>query len=350
MQRITIPPAAYWGAWALAGAYNFCRDIFDAPWQFLLPFNIAHFTTWALLGVLVMPIMRRYPLRAHWKPWLFHLVLGAIVTQIDITIGHLIVQQTLGYARKLNLLELSILAFKSCFHLGLLTYWCFLGTVQGIDGFKLVRTRERQIAEQKTAFVNAQLQSLRTQLQPHFLFNTLHAIASFMHYDVPTADRMLNRLSELLRISLQETGSPVIALKREMDFIRAYLDIEKIRFEDRLKVQWQVSDALHEFPVPPFILQPLVENAIKFAVAPRAAGGNIVIRAYLEGPFLLLEVEDDAVAAQPQMKGFGIGLSNTRKRLDTLYGHGQRLELRRQDERTVARIRIPVENELALAA
>ncbi len=161
---------------------------------------------------------------------------------------------------------------------------------------------------------------------------------------------MLNRLSELLRISLQETGSPVIPLKREIDFIEAYLDIEKIRFEERLRVQWDVPASLHDFPIPPFILQPLVENAIKYAVAPRAAGGNIIIRAYRDGHCLVLEVEDDASGAQPQLKGFGIGLSNTRKRLETLYGHGQRLDLLRLDEHTVARISIPTQEELALAA
>lgn len=344
------PRLTYCAAWLVAGTYIFCRDIFYAPWQILILEIGSHFAVWAGLGLFAIPLMRRYPLRLHWQPWLFHIVVGAIFTQVDITQAHWILAHTLDAGSNKSLLDIAVSAFKGCFHLSYLTYWGLLGVIQGLDAQKLAQARELQVAEHKTAFVQAQLQSLKTQLQPHFLFNTLHSVSSMMHYDVPTADRMLNRLSELLRISLRETATSIVSLKQEMEFIEAYLEIEKIRFEQRLDVAWAIPDHLQGSSIPPFILQPLVENAIKYGVAPRAAGGSIVIRAYAENDALLLEVEDDAPESIPQKPGFGIGLSNTRSRLETLYGSDQRFELIRAGMGTIARIRLPLFPLVKLAA
>ncbi len=214
--------------------------------------------------------------------------------------------------------------------------------VQGLDALNRARHSEVRAEQHKSAFVRAQLQSLKLQLQPHFLFNTLHAIGSLMHYDVKTADRMLNRLSDMLRTSLRESDNSAVTLRQEMAFIEAYIEIEKIRFEHRLEVQWMIPEDLQGNAIPPFILQPLVENAIKYGVAPRADGGNIVIRAYQGSAGLMLEVEDDAPAGTAQQKGFGIGLSNTRSRLEALFGEGKHFELVREGAGTIARICIPV--------
>lgn len=185
-----------------------------------------------------------------------------------------------------------------------------MGVVQGLDTLQLARRRAVQVAEHQTAYGNAQLASLRLQLQPHFLFNTLHAIGSLMHYDVATADRMLNRLSDMLRTSLREADKPVVTLRQEIAFIEAYNEIEKIRFEERLGVAWDIAHELHECLVPPFILQPLVENAVKYGVAPRAAGGKI----------------------------------------EALYGAGPNLELVRTSTGTTARIRSPHHTAMLAAA
>lgn len=337
--QFSWPSRAYWCGWALAGLYNFGRGIFGPIVDGLI-FNAAHFGAWALIGVVAMPLIRRYPLRLHARSWLFHIVFGAAVTQVDITVGHWIFSALTGAYHDASALEIVYIAFRNCFHLGLLTYFAFVGVIQGLDALKLARRREVQVSEHKTAYVKAQLQSLRLQLQPHFLFNTLHAIGSLMHYDVATADRMLNRLSDMLRTSLRESDNPVVTLKQEMAFIEAYLDIEKIRFEKRLGVEWAIPEHLHDSAIPPFILQPLVENAIKYGIAPRAGGGNIVIRAYNDGAALMLEVEDDAPAQGAQQGGFGIGLANTRSRLEALYGAGQNFELVRAGSGTIARIRI----------
>lgn len=354
--KLTLPSKTYWCAWLIAGVYNFMQVGFGPQWTKAIVFSSAHFGTWAVLGLLAMPLMRRYPLGCHPGPWILHVVLGAVFTQIDITVGHLIVRAVTGAYRELGLWQLASVAFSSCFQLGLLTYWGFLGIVQGYDMQQVARQRQMQLAEQKTALVRAQLQSLNNQLQPHFLFNTLHAISSLMHYDVATAERMVTRLSELLRLALKEGRGPLVRLRKEMQFVQAYLDIEKIRFEERLNVTWQVPDSLLDHLIPPFILQPLVENAVKYGVAPYAAGGALILRVYIAQQQLVLEVKNDTPAKPVLGKGFGIGLANTRERLEALYGEQVRFELEHGDACTVARIRIPqaraelpVEEELAHA-
>jgi two-component system LytT family sensor kinase len=350
MKLPRLPGLHYWGAWTLAGMYNFTRDVIGSDWHMLLTFNVAHFAVWALLGIVLMPIMRRHPLRLRPGPWLFHIVVGAVFAQIDVTLGHILFDLAQGSPRHHTLLEQAMRGFLNCFHLALMTYWAFLGLVQGLDMLKQAREREVQLANQKTALVHAQLESLKLQVQPHFLFNTLHAIGSLMHYDLPTAERMLTRLSEVLRTSLRAHENAVVTLRQESAFIEAYLDIEKIRFEQRLAVLWDVPEELGAAPVPPFILQPLVENAIKYGIAPRAEGGTIAIRAYRQDDTLVLEVEDDAPAGTPQQQGFGIGLRNTRSRLETLYEKNQCFELLRGAGGTIARIRVPLQPALALAA
>jgi two-component system LytT family sensor kinase len=336
------PRLRYLGAWLLAGMYNFSRDVFSAPLLPLAMFNFAHFAVWAALGLLAMPLMRRYPLRRDLRPWLFHLAASAVFAQLDVTLGHLIFMAFTGQGQGLGLPEVARIAFVSCFHLAVLTYWCFLGVVQALDTQQLVRLREVQLAEHRTALVQAQLQNLRSQLQPHFLFNTLNVIASLMHYDVPAADRMLNRLGDLLRLSLRDTDKRLVRLEQEVALVEAYLDIERIRFERRLDVCWAIPAELRGSSIPPFILQPLVENAIKYGIAPRTAGGSVTIRAYAEADALLIEVEDDAPEGQARQPGFGIGLSNTRSRLEALYGAGKWLELVRAGAGTIARIRLPL--------
>jgi LytS/YehU family sensor histidine kinase len=339
MSKLVWPSRAYWVAWALAGGYNFLRGVFGEPLLENFVFNAAHFGVWALLGVLALPVIRRNPLQLNWRSWLFHLLFGSLLTQTDVTLGHWLFAALTGAYKTRSALDLFFIAFENCFHLGLLTYFGFVGVVAALER---ARVTELQVTQHKAARVEAQLHSLKLQLQPHFLFNTLHAVNALMHYDVGTADRMLNRLSDMLRISLRESDKPVVTLREEMRFIEAYVEIEKIRFEHRLAVEWIIPEHLQGNPIPPFILQPLVENAIKYGVAPRAAGGSIVIRAYADHAALTLEVEDDAPSQAEQQKGFGIGLSNTRQRLQALYGEGQSLELVRQAVGTIARIRIPL--------
>jgi two-component system, LytTR family, sensor kinase len=339
------PRLAYFGAWTLVALYFCWMNILTAPLRPLLVFNAAHFGLWALLGLALIPQMRRVPVRMHWRPWAFHVALGTASTLLVITLGHVIFFAFGGVDGPSSPWAIAKIAFLSCFHLALVTYFGMLAVVQAFDTSARARAEGLRASRTQAACVRAQLDALKIQLQPHFLFNTLHAIGSLMHYDVNTAERMLNRLSELLRMSLQETGNDTISLRRELDFVEAYVEIEKIRFEHRLAVTWDVPHALHGAAIPAFILQPLVENAIKHGVAPRAAGGRILIRAIAARGELVLEVEDDAPASLAAQRGFGIGLANTRSRLEALYGAGQRFELLRAGLGTVARVRLPLMGE-----
>jgi LytS/YehU family sensor histidine kinase len=342
--------AVHISAWLIAATYMYCMYVVFLPWRVVLTEVGAHFGTWMLLAWFAIPLIRCRPLRWHWRSWLFHLVLGIGFTLADIYIAHLVIELVRGEPHFLPSTGFFVSTFKSCFQLAFLIYLALVGIVQGRDALSLAHHRELQVEEHKAAFVQAQLQNLRTQLQPHFLFNTLNTVASLMHYDLASADRMINRLSELLRISLQEAGKPMVSLRQEMSFIEAYLQIEKIRFEHRLRVAWAIPESLHDHPIPSFLLQPLVENAIKYGVAPRTSGGSIVIRAYAKDDALLLEVEDDAPEALPGKEGFGIGLSNTRARLETLFGIRQKFELVRAGTGTIARIRLPLSASEVLAA
>lgn len=341
---------AYVGAWFIAAAYMYCMYVVFLPWRAVLTEVSAHFGAWMLLAWFAIPLIRRWPFRWHWRACLFHLVLGIGFTLTDIYLAHMTLCLILGEPRLLPSTAFFVSTFKNCFQLSFLIYLALATIVQGRDALSLAHVRKLQAEEHKAAFVQAQLLNLRAQLQPHFLFNTLNTVASLIHYDLASADRMINRLSELLRMSLQDVGKATVSLRQEMSFVDTYLQIEKVRFEQRLSVTWAIPENLRDHPIPSFILQPLVENAIKYGVAPRASGGSIVIRAYTQGDALLLEVEDDAPEDLPGKGGFGIGLSNTRTRLETLFGIHQKFELVRAGKGTVARIRLPLSAPEALAA
>ena len=174
----------------------------------------------------------------------------------------------------------------------------------------------------------AQLQALKVQLQPHFLFNTLNTITALVHTDPAAAERMVSGLSELLRFSLGSAGEQEVTLERELEVLRHYLEIQQVRFHDRLSVAFDVDAEAERAYVPNLILQPLVENAIKHGVGPRAAAGHIGIAARHRGDVLTLEVSDDGVGERTDVpRREGVGLGNARARLKSLYGDAHLLEL-----------------------
>lgn len=217
------------------------------------------------------------------------------------------------------------------FHSNLVTYWVLVGATCGYNYY--VRYREGQLhaAQLSTQLAQAQLQTLRTQLHPHFLFNTLNAIATLVHRDPEAADQMIARLSDLLRLTLEGIGVQEVPLANEIDFLRGYLEIEQARFGDRLTVDMQIPPEVLGARIPYLILQPLVENAIRHGIAPRSQPGRVVIRAKSKNGFLVLEVRDSGpglAAGSDTDTRQGMGLSNTRSRLEKLYGEHQRFEMK----------------------
>lgn len=198
-------------------------------------------------------------------------------------------------------------------------------------------------ANLETRLIEAQLKTLQQQLHPHFLFNTLHAVSALMHRDVEGANRVLVRLSDLLRMSLDSGSQKEWRLSRELEFIDKYLEIEKARFGDRLTMDFDVDADTFDAFVPALILQPLVENAIKHGVAPHTAHGHIDIRAKNVDGVLQLSVSDNGpgpVTADKVRVG-GIGLTNIRSRLNHHFGELGRLYLDRKADGFSAQVTLP---------
>ena len=201
----------------------------------------------------------------------------------------------------------------------------------------------RQLGLEKS-LAQAKLQALQMQLNPHFLFNSLHSISSLMHKDVEAADRMIARLSDLLRAALDNTGHQEVTLRQELEFLERYLEIEQTRFGERLNVKWDIAPDTLEARVPNLVLQPLVvENAIRHGIEPHARRGLIELRAQRMDGTLTLEVSDNGAGLRDHEPAEeGVGLSNTRARLRELYGQEHRFELRGGREGgLLARLTIP---------
>src|SRR6185436_373935 len=177
----------------------------------------------------------------------------------------------------------------------MMTYWTIVGVGTALRYMHEARARELNAAQLETRLVEARLQTLQRQMQPHFLFNTLNTISALMHRDVDAADNMIARLSDLLRMSLQTVGVQETTLKAELDFVSKYLEIEQTRYRDRLTVVFDVQPDTLDALVPNLILQPLVENSIKHGIGPRPTPGKIEIRSKREGPQLELEVRDNGL-------------------------------------------------------
>ncbi len=212
------------------------------------------------------------------------------------------------------------------YHWWVLVYWAILGAYQGLDYNRKLREREKRTAQLEAQLVQAQLQALKMQLHPHFLFNTLHSISALLHQDPEAADRMIARLGEFLRLTLENSGQHEVTLQKELEFLKCYLEIERIRFQDRLTVHYDVDPEALDAMVPNLVWQPMVENAIKHGIAPRSGRGCIELRAKRLGPKLQLQVEDDGPGLPPSRgpngrPGEGVGLANTRERLRQLYGN-----------------------------
>jgi LytS/YehU family sensor histidine kinase len=185
-----------------------------------------------------------------------------------------------------------------------------------------MRRQEKHAAELETSLVRAKLQALKTQLQPHFLFNTLHSVAALVRTEPRAAEKMICSLGDLLRLTLAAEDVPKVTLRRELEFLQMYLDIQKVRFQDRLVTEITVADETSEAMVPYLLLQPLVENAIKHGVSRIRGMGKIEISISRDAGDLSIAVVNDSNTASPvpEQERLGIGIENIRSRLRMLYG------------------------------
>jgi signal transduction histidine kinase len=227
----------------------------------------------------------------------------------------------------------------------LMTYAALVGLSYAVTYYRESQARALKAANLEANLVKARLRTLEAELHPHFLFNTLHAISTLVHSDPEAADRMISRLSDLLRLTFDRSGAAQISLKEELEFLQKYLQIEQIRFQDRLSICFDIDPETLDAEVPRLILQPLVENAIKHGISPRSGSGSVEISARRQDADLWVEVRDDGVGLSPNARvrfNDGVGLSNTRARLECLYGDRHRLEFAEGDSGLAVRMLIPL--------
>ena len=206
-------------------------------------------------------------------------------------------------------------------------YWIIVSIVHALTWHRRSQEGERSALQLEARLADARLDALRMQLHPHFLFNTLNAISTLVHRDANAADEMIGNLSELLRATLDTTAQE-IPLRRELHFLDRYLEIQQVRFGDRLQVEKEIDAAALDVNVPTLVLQPLVENAIRHGIEPRTGQGRLHITATREGRILHLSVRDNGTGSKPASESKdGIGIANTRSRLQQLYGEEARLTL-----------------------
>jgi len=220
--------------------------------------------------------------------------------------------------------------FAFGFYIDLIIALLIVIAVHALLYYQNFRASELAQSSLKTQLAQAQLRALKMQLHPHFLFNTLHSISSLILEDPPKANSMIARLGDFLRLTLENSDQQLVTLKQETEFLRCYLEIEQVRFGDRLTVAFELEPQTLSAQVPHLILQPVVENAIQHAIAPHAKRGRINIEAKRLNTLLQLEVRDNGPGIPsngdlPAKKG--VGLNNVRTRLHQIYGSNFRFDL-----------------------
>lgn len=326
---------------SFAGQFYISSSQLGRPilWRQALAYSLADWYVFAVLAFLPVRLARSLSLEG--QRWTRNLLihLGA---SLFFSLSYVALRALVGLwhgapdGRVISLHETLPPLFLKTWHFNILIYWVIVSVTHAIGYYRKFQARHLRTVELERSLAQAKLQALQMQLNPHFLFNSLHAIAELMHRDVNAADRMLTRLSELLRLALDTSETQLVSLQQEIDFLRRYLDIEQTRFGHRLRVEMDFPAELLQASVPNLVLQPLVENAIRHGIEPQSTPGVITLSGRRQAERLILTVSDNGRGlSQKTPKREGIGLSNTRARLNELYGAAAELSLEPNPERGV---------------
>jgi len=286
-------------------------------WRDALGGRLLHGLIWGLLTPVVFRLAKRFDLTES-RHRLWHLLVHAVASY-GLTLiyrvayagfMHLIVEPGTGFRLATVLVNANV---------WVPIYWMLLCIAYAVQYQERYREGQLRAAHLETQLVQAQLQALKMQLQPHFLFNSMNAISALMTEDVKVARRMLAKLSQFLRLVLEGTEEQEVTLEKEMQLTRLYLEIEQIRFPDRLAVHYDLAPDTLGALLPTLLLQPVVENAVRHGIAPRAGAGQLALSARRQADRLVLEVKDDGRGAAGSL-AWGIGLRNLQNRLAALYG------------------------------
>lgn len=352
--------AWYWGIWGLVALYITTWDFTRYPYPSLLPrllfLNLMQTGVWALLGLFLIWLANRRPLesfaRREWPTWALHLVASVFVTVLGLFLAYVILI-FVNLDSKPGPVDLAKAAkglptfYRAFFHVVLLFMWALVAAFHTLRIYRKYKAREVETARLEARFAEAQNLALRMQLQPHFLFNTLHSISALVHSDPDAADSMIGRLGDFLRMTLDAPPDQLVTLQKELAFIESYLAIERIRFQDRLTVRLEVTPDLLGIKVPSFILQPLVENALRHGLSDRMRG-VLTLRARRDSDLLVLEVQDDGEGFVSDREG--VGLSNVRARLGLLYKGRHSIDiLGMAGHGTLVALRLPMDPDAEVA-
>jgi signal transduction histidine kinase len=314
------------------------------PWTSIAAWAASEWYTWAVLSPLIVLATRRWPLEGAglWPSVPVHLTLSLVLG-----VGQAVLQAAMKFAgiggdlrtRPFDAILWSLLVSKA--QINPVTYWVIAVVTQLSVSRRRSRDREAAAEHLRALLAESQLQALRAQLNPHFLFNALNAISDLIHTDPKTATRMVARLGDFLRLTLKGAGRETTTLRTELEFVDSYLDVERVRFEDRLHVAVDVPEQVLDVPVPPLILQPLVENAIRHGVSRVQGAGLVRVVARLQDGMVQIDVRDNGPGWSPDPHSNGLGLANTRARLDRAYAGRASLEVRAEDGDTRVSVRFP---------
>ncbi len=286
----------------------------------VIGFSVASAALWIPQSMLALWLAERWPIeRGRWRtPVLIHVAasLGVVLLKAFIVqAANPVLRWYDGAVPPWP--ELLLTSFANNFFL----FWLLVGA-----GHALFYARQSQVRTEQLA--RAELQQLKSQLHPHFLFNTLNAISTFVRTDPEVATQTIARLSTLLRHALQRAATQEVTLDEELSLLQAYLGIEQLRFDDRLHVEWNIAPETRRAIVPHLVLQPLVENAIRHGITPRSTTGTLAVVASRVRERLRLVVQDDGVGCDVSaLHEHGVGLTNTRHRLQQLYGSSHEMRV-----------------------
>jgi two-component system LytT family sensor kinase len=303
-------------------------------WLRMLRWELPNWYAWAALSPLILLVARRFrPEAGRRRAALAHLAAVPLFI-VAHTALHLGAVRLLGWNTQPwpSLGGAMLARLSGAFGAAMLVYLVIVALFYAVDYHEACQLRTRNGLELEAKLARAQLQALKMQLRPHFLFNALNSISGLMAADVPAARTMLVRLGDLLRLSLEADGAQEVPLRQELDFLRLYLDIQQLRFRDRLTVEFSVAADTLEAWVPKFLLQPLVENALVHGIGMHPDHGRVEIRACRSNGHLRLQVIDagpglPAAGPAPRPVRERVGVGNARARLQHLYGAAHRFEL-----------------------
>jgi sensor histidine kinase YesM len=310
--------------------FNLLNTPRSRPWLHWVLWELPVFYSWLLLTPGIFWLARRLPVRGRerWRNLVVHLPLSALAVLVTLVLITIVKAPFLQLPPNMGYLEALLREYLRIFAVFIPIYWVILAAAHAVHSYRENERRARREAELGTMLERAQRDLLRMQLQPHFLFNTLHAISALMERDVHAARRMITRLSDLLRLALDDDSRHEVSVEEEIEFLDRYAEIQKIRFGGRLDVTYDIAADARRLLVPRLVLQPLVENSITHGLSRLERPGNVTVEARRRDGHLVLRVLDDGVGLEDGViTREGVGVGNTRARLEQLYGRGHRFEI-----------------------